>query len=113
MDLSKLSAFFPKNDIQFRLGAQTKDKLKGQAFAYISARAIQNRLDEVVGPANWKDNYTMIGANGVLCTLSIKIDGEWIDKHDVSEVDLTQKNGLKGGISDALKRAAVKWGIGR
>ena len=37
---------------------------------------------------------------------------EWVEKQDVSEI-ADQKNGFKGGVSDALKRAAVKWGIGR
>lgn len=115
--LKKLGAFFPKKDIQFRLGAKTKDGTKGQAFAYLSARAIQNRLDEVMGPHNWKDHYEMIGNSCVLCTLSLKVDGEWINKQDVSEVETKdstpEKNAFKGAVSDALKRAAVKWGIGR
>lgn len=111
-DLAKLNAFFSKADIKFRLGATTKDKLKGQAFAYISARAIQNRLDDIVGPANWRDSYEMIGATSVLCTLAIRVGNEWVEKQDVSEI-ADQKNGFKGGVSDALKRAAVKWGIGR
>jgi len=70
-----------------------------------------------MGPGNWKDHYEMIGNHCVLCTLSLRIDDEWVSKQDVSEIDSnrdsTDKNAFKGAVSDALKRAAVKWGIGR
>ena len=46
-----------------------------------------------------------------MCHLSCKIDGEWITKCDGS--DQTDIEAVKGGISGAIKRSAVLWGIGR
>lgn len=80
------------------------------ALAYIDARDVMERLDAVCGPANWQDRYEFHGARTV-CYLSIRIDGEWITKADgAGDSDVEAE---KGAISDALKRAAVKWGIGR
>lgn len=45
----KLKAKFDENEIEFRVGATNSDKTMGLALAYVQARAIQNRLDEVLG----------------------------------------------------------------
>lgn len=83
----------------------------GKTLDYIDARDVMDRLDEIIGPAHWQDNYAPGPAGGVLCTLSIWIDGIWVSKSDVGEN--TDIEAVKGGCSDAFKRAAVKWGIGR
>ena len=83
----------------------------GLALAYVQARAIQNRLDEVVGFENWKVSYKEI-QGGFLCTLSIRINDEWIEKEDGASV--TEFESVKGGISNAFKRVASSgFGIGR
>ena len=112
---SKLSEPFPSEAIDWRVGATNSDKNKGIALAYIQARPVMDRLDEVVGLENWTDVYTPIqgkdGVVGFLCTLSLKIGDNWISKMDGA--DTSDIEAIKGGISDAFKRAAVKWGIGR
>jgi hypothetical protein len=81
------------------------------ALAYIDARAVMDRLDSVCGPENWTDAYTETPKGRLICTLSINIGGQWVSKSDgAGDTDV---EGDKGAISDALKRAAVKWGIGR
>ena len=70
------------------------------------------RLDVCLGPDKWKDEYTLV-EGGYLCYLSIKINDEWITKVDGADGLMKGDNAVKGGISDALKRAAVKFGIGR
>ena len=113
--LAKLSEPFPPEAIDWRVGATNGDKSKGIALAYIQARPVMDRLDEVVGLGNWTDVYTPIqgkdGVVGFLCTLSLKIGDNWISKMDGA--DTSDIEAIKGGISDAFKRAAVKWGIGR
>lgn len=109
-NLHGLKTHFEPADIEFRAGATTSDKTKALALAYITSRAVMDRLDAVAGPANWKDEYQFL-SDGVVCTLSLRIDGEWIAKTDGAPY--TNFEGFKGGISDSLKRAAVKWGIGR
>ena len=109
--LKKLREHFPVEDIEYKIGALNSDKTKGLALAYVSARAIQNRLDSVLGMENWKVSYREI-QGGFLCTLSIRINNEWIEKEDGANV--TEFESVKGGISNAFKRVASSgFGIGR
>lgn len=118
MDLSKLKEPFKKEDIEWRLQqcGETRDgKIWGKCLAYITSRAVQERLDEVCGPDGWKSDIRKDG-NAYLCTLSIRTkqeDGsvEWISRTDGA--DATDIESVKGGISGAIKRAAVQFGIGR
>ncbi len=88
------------------------------AVAYIDARNVMDRLDAVVGSACWQDEYHVQADGSVMCRLSVCFDaipgvtGErWITKTDFG--DSQEKGGTKAAASDALKRAAVKFGIGR
>ena len=118
MDLSKLKDPFPSNHIEWRIG-RSGTSGKGpwaQVLAYLSARAIQDRLDEVCGPGNWKCEYrewheSKQGVAAQLCGISILIDNEWVTKWDGAES--TDIEAVKGGLSSAFKRAGVAWGIGR
>lgn len=101
---------FLDDELEFRVGATNSDKTKGLALAYIQARAIQNRLDEVVGIENWRVSYKEING-GFLAKLELKINNEWIAKED--DANVTDYEAIKGGISSAFKRAASVWGIGR
>lgn len=112
MDLNKLTEPFPYEDIEWRLsrcGKNTKG-LWGRAVAFIQARAIQERLDEVVGPDRWRVSYRVL-PEGVICELSIRCGEEWVTKEDGAEP--TEIDRFKGGLSSALKRAGSVWGIGR
>ena len=115
MDLSKLKEPFSAEDIEWRL--QSCDKTKSGSvyaicLAYVTNRAICNRLDEVVGPENWKNEFITGPNGGVLCGLSIKIGDDWVTKYDGAEN--TNIEAVKGGLSGAMKRAAsTGWGIGR
>ena len=108
---TRLKNPFPANAVHWRVGSTTKDKSKGTALAYLNARDVMKRLDEVVGMENWKDCYAETPSGRTICTLKLRIDGEWIGKTDGAGD--TNVEGEKGAISDAFKRAAVKWGIGR
>ena len=107
---ARLKAPFRPDEIEYRISAKTADKTKGLAVAYIQARAVQNRLDEVLGFTNWK-NEIIDTPNGKICGLSLRINDEWITKYDGAND--TKIESTKGGISDSMKRAAVQWGIGR
>jgi hypothetical protein len=82
----------------------------GKMLSYVDARQVQSRLDEVVGTENWPTHFSEVCGN-YCCTLSLKIDGEWIAKSDGAGE--TSIEGDKGGFSDAFKRAAVSFGIAR
>jgi hypothetical protein len=106
-----LAAPFNPSDLEWRPGATNADKTKALALTYLTSRAVMDRLDDVVGPPNWRDDFKPGPDGGLICGLSLRLDGEWITKWDGAEN--TDIEAIKGGLSDAFKRAAVKWGIGR
>jgi hypothetical protein len=107
--ISELAQPFDYRKIHFRIGARTRDKTKGIPLAYIDARDAMERLDAVVGPANWQRRYPWSDSPRLYCEVGIRIDGEWIWKGDgAGDTDVEAE---KGAFSDAFKRACVNWGI--
>jgi hypothetical protein len=90
------------------------------ALAYLDARDVADRLDGVCGPSNWGCRYSHVGAITVceigICTFmfhpeNAALQGNWVWKADgAGQSDIEAE---KGALSDAFKRAAVRWGIGR
>ncbi len=113
IDWSKLKEPFPEEDLEWRIQRSGKgDKgIWAMCLVYITNRAIMDRLDEVVGADRWKNKFKTGPEGGVLCGISIKVSEEWITKWDGAEN--TDVEAIKGGLSGAMKRAAVQWGIGR
>lgn len=126
MDLLKLHEPFPPDDIEWRVaqaGKSQAGKLWARVLAYVTNRAIMQRLDDVCGPDNWRNEYREGPGGGVLCGLSIRVlrgfgdpqteetTYEWVTKWDGAEN--TDVEAVKGGLSGAMKRAAVQWGVGR
>jgi hypothetical protein len=112
VDFTRLSEPFPANDVEWRIGKTNAEKTQGMALAYITNRAIQQRLDDVCGPQGWYNLFSpWKDGKGQLCGIAIKCGDEWIVKWDGA--DDTDFESLKGGLSDSMKRAAVQWGIGR
>jgi hypothetical protein len=110
IDLKALIAPFPAERVSWRVGSTSADKKRGMALAYIDARDVMERLDEVCGPENWQSRYPHATGKTV-CEIGIKIGDEWIWKADgAGDTDFEAE---KGALSDAFKRAAVRWGIGR
>ncbi len=111
-----LSAPFDPSEIKWRAGPVTKDGKSAMALAYIDARLVQDRLNKVLGTFGWEDEYTPTGQNGgYLCKLRCRVGDEWITKMDVGGESEQKDAGdrSKAAVSDALKRTAVKFGIGR
>ncbi len=103
---------FAAEEIDWRIGSTNADKTKGMALAYMDARAVMDRLDGVCGPDGWQCNYSAAPGTAIICNLGVRVpDGTWIWKADGAGA--TDVEGEKGMLSDALKRAAVRWGIGR
>jgi hypothetical protein len=113
MNLEKLKEPFPEKDLEWRIqsAGSTNGKVWARVLTYITNRAIMDRLDEVVGVGNWKNEFKEWMKDSILCGISIKIDGEWVCKWDGA--DGTDIEATKGGLSGAMKRAGVQWGIGR
>lgn len=85
---------------------------KATLLLYQDARCAMNILDSTVGPMLWQKEY--FEANGLLfCKIGIfdADSKQWIWKSDTgSKSNIEEEKGL---ASDAFKRAAVAWGIGR
>jgi hypothetical protein len=113
-----LAAPFPPEYVEWRVGSTNQkwrkegEPLTGTPLCYIDARCVMDRLDTVCGPDGWQCNYTSGVSNSIVCNLGIRMpDGEWLWKADGAGA--TDMEGEKGMLSDAFKRAAVRWGLGR
>lgn len=110
IDFKALAAPFPPEEVSWRLGSVSKAKMRGMALAYLDARNVMERLDAVCTPEGWQDTYPHAGQKTV-CSIGIKCGDEWIWKSDgAGDSDIEAE---KGALSDAFKRAGVRWGIGR
>jgi len=108
-----LAAPFSSDAVKFKPGVVNGNR--AMALAYLDARAIQDRLDEVLGVLGWQDEYECLPDGSVVCRLRLRLNEEWITKMDVGAPSEQPDEGdrRKAAFSDALKRAAVKFGIGR
>lgn len=108
-----LAAPFEAGEVKFK--PQVVKGNRALAAPYLDARAIQDRLDDVLGVDGWQDEYTPLPDGSVVCRLQLRIAGAWISKMDVGSPSEQKDSGdrLKAAFSDALKRASVKFGIGR
>lgn len=107
--LNQLKDPFDPKFVKWRVGATNADKTLGIALAYIDSREVKKRLDEVMGLAGWRDRLIPVDG-GFISEIDLNIDGEWITRSNAA--GNTAVEAIKGGASDAFKRAASKWGVG-
>lgn len=104
-----LTAPILPNEIEWRVQSQTSTG-KLIVVPYINNRCVMHRFDAAFGAENWTSEFREI-SNGFLCRLTVTIN-----KLEVYREDGASKTNIepeKGGISDAMKRAAVQFGLGR
>ena len=113
-DLNALTAPFAEEELH------TFQGVGGKQLTYIEDETVMDRLDAVCGPQGWQCRYPHTGQKTV-CEIGILTainTGEfpdllpiWVWKADgAGDTDFEAD---KGALSDAFKRAAVRWGIGR
>ena len=112
----ELARPFAPEDLEWRLQRAIESQMRGIAVPYVTNRAIQARLDDVVGPDGWYNEYKPWHKAGQkeaqICGISIYFPEKgFITKWDGAEDSDIEP--VKGGLSDSMKRAAVQWGIGR
>lgn len=113
-----LAAPFPPEKVSWRVGSTTRkayeakrtDKRRGKPLCYIDARDVMDRFDAVMG-AHWQTDSIPMHNASVCCRIGLLIEGDWLWRCDGAGA--TEVEGAKGAYSDALKRAAVLWGVGR
>lgn len=105
MDLNDL-----KKEMPYKFRVQQAKEYGVNCVAYIDSRDVQDLLDSVVGIDKWQDKYIEVKGN-LFCSIGILCGDAWVWKTDCGTESNVDKQ--KGEASDAFKRAAVKWGIGR
>ena len=108
-----LAAPFEPGEVKFK--PQSVKGNRALALAYLDCRVVQDRLDEVCGVEGWMDEYHLLPDGSVMCKLQLNLGGNWVTKSDVGSMSEQPDGGdrMKAAFSDALKRAAVKFGVGR
>jgi hypothetical protein len=112
-----LRATTPEEEVHYRTAKNKRGGdvlVDGQPLqlAYVTARYVQDSLDEIVGPHNWASMFDSLPSGAVRCGISIRMQtGDWITKWDVGVPSSIEPD--KGAHSDAFKRAGVQWGIAR
>jgi hypothetical protein len=101
---AELAAPFPPQQVKWRKGA------RGMLLPYITAAAVIQRLNEVLGIDGWRDQYWLQANGSVVCQLRVRVGDHWISRQDVGSP--SQQDATKGAYSDALKRTARKLGVG-
>jgi hypothetical protein len=96
---------------KWRVQSFNKSVTTATCVAYIDARQVRDRLTDCFGVGGWTNDYEL-KPNGVLyCKITAEYMGKKFYKIDCGTESNQDKE--KGQTSDAFKRAAVHFGIGR
>lgn len=109
-----LSAPFAESELKERTGRTVNGKTL--VLPYVDAVTVMDRLDSALGMDGWSDEYSLISPGVIQCRLSCRMEsGHWVTKSGVGASDMagSHADAAKAAASDALKRAAVKFGVGR
>ena len=109
--LYELSRPFPQSLV--------KQKPGKFAASYVEHSVVSQRLLEVIGPHDFAIDRIVTSPDGVVqgctATLTVEVDGRRVSVTEVGDVEHpNQNNGsnLKNASSDALKRCAMRLGVG-
>lgn len=108
-----LAAPFAPDVVKFK--AQTVKDNRALAVAFIDARDVAARLDDVLGIDGWEEAYRTEPSGNVVCTLTVYVGERRVNREDIGGPSDQKNTGdkAKAAFSDAFKRAAVKFGVGR
>lgn len=134
----KLAEPFRQSELEWKpqtAGVDTEGAPYVRLTAYIQARAVFARLDEVATPDRWAIDYRETELQlapgetsqqgrthrlrpGLVCTLSILGSHGWIHRQDAVEIERrvdgeNRPDPWKTACSGAVKRCAVLFGMGR
>ena len=106
--IDQLKRPFPEDKVHWRIVHVNEEKKEASCTAYIDARDVMKRLDDLF-PMAWQARYSHADKDYYICEIGLLVDGEWIWRGNGA--GSTHVEAEKGGMSDAFKRAAVLWGI--
>lgn len=105
--IQALGAPFSEEELDFLPKANSGGK--SLALVYVDARTVMRRLDEVV-PGHWHFDFDLLDGGGQMVRGILTVCG--VRRCDAGQSD-KEDEPLKSAVSDALKRAAVHFGVGR
>lgn len=118
--LSQLAAPFPADEVGVFPVKLSNDKKKALPAFYVDNRAVQRRLDET---CVWELEEPKPGPDGGLIQgirvlVLIADEYRWLTRWDgATNTKMGNQDDsdfeVKGGLSNAMRRAAVQWGVGR
>ncbi|MCS7059458.1 MAG: Rad52/Rad22 family DNA repair protein [Meiothermus sp.] len=101
---------FPPEDLSWRVEAVSKDGKRVLLARCVDVQAVLDRLDEVLGPQGWQDHYELLQVPGVGGRYAVKCR---LTIQGVSKEDVGEGESLQAAFADALRQAALKFGVGR
>ncbi len=110
----RLQAPFPAHLVGWKPQVITKDRKRAMLLAYVDARAVMDRLDAVC-PNEWSFEVTVVEGTATP-TVKGRLTLMGVTREDIGEAggeDGASAGTLKAATSDALKRCAVHFGVGR
>lgn len=124
----KLREPFETRFVNWKINNYSGDKSKALITFYLDARAVQHRLNQVLGVKGWSFSFSELekdqGVHGHLTVYMYSEDADRaqskddcvineVTREDVGYASSTEKDEwYKDAVSDALKRCAVHFGVG-
>jgi hypothetical protein len=93
IDFLRLALPFAEQEIEWRVqqaGESANGRLWVLIVPYVTNRAIQQRLDDVCGPENWRNEFLPGPGGGVMCGIGIRVPVQTINR-TTGEVIETQE----------------------
>jgi hypothetical protein len=105
-DLETLKAAFPANRLGVKIQSFSRDRKRAMLVCYLQHTDVMDRLDQV--DPTWKSEITREERVGDTVYVSLMLTLKGVSRENVGE-----GGDPKAAYSDALKRAAMLFGVGR
>ncbi len=105
-----LAAPFADGEVSFKPQAVSGNR--ALAVAFIDARTVMRRLDSAAGPGSWEFDWEPIASPDNRVAVKGRLTVLGLTRCDAGEAS-REEEPLKSAVSDALKRCAVHFGVGR
>ena len=99
---------FPDEEVKQRQGPG------GRMLSYVDARAVAQRLDDVLSPMGWDFTWDLVTDDVVKGHLVVRVGDLELVREDAGYPNSDRdEEPVKAAVSDAFKRCAVQYGVGR
>jgi hypothetical protein len=105
-DLKALRAYFPKDRLGVKVQSYNKERTRAMLVLYLQHTDVQDRLEEV--DPNWTCAVISEERAGDTVYVRLRLTLKGVSRENVGE-----GGDPKAALSDALKRAAMLFGVGR